>query len=63
MFGRFSGWTPPQQVALSARREQDMKYLCLVYLSQDNWSACPDKAGFAFAEQLVASGHMLASSQ
>ena len=38
-----------------------MKYLCLVYLSQDNWNACPDKTCFAFAEQLAASGHMLAA--
>ncbi len=38
-----------------------MKYLCLVYLSQDNWNACPDKTCFAFAEGLAASGHMLAA--
>ena len=38
-----------------------MKYLCLVYLSQDNWNACPDKSCFAFAKQLDASGHMLAA--
>ena len=38
-----------------------MKYLCLVYLSQENWSACPDATCFAFAEQLAASGRMLAA--
>ena len=38
-----------------------MKYLCLVYLSQDNWSACPDATCFAFAEQLAATGRMLAA--
>ena len=38
-----------------------MKYLCLVYLSQENWSACPDATWFAFAEQLAASGRMLAA--
>ena len=38
-----------------------MKYLCLDYLSQDNWNACPDQTCFAFAEQLSASGHMLAA--
>lgn len=38
-----------------------MKYLCLVYLSQENWSACPDTTCFAFAEQLAASGRMLAA--
>lgn len=39
-----------------------MKYLCLVYLSEENWSACPDKTCFAFAEQLAASGRMLAAA-
>lgn len=38
-----------------------MKYLCLVYLSQENWNACPDQTCFAFAEQLAASGRMLAA--
>ena len=38
-----------------------MKYLCLVYLSEENWSACPDTTCFAFAEQLAQSGHMLAA--
>ncbi|MBY0574507.1 MAG: YciI family protein [Undibacterium sp.] len=38
-----------------------MKYLCLVYLSQDNWNACPDATCFAFAETLAASGHLLAA--
>jgi hypothetical protein len=38
-----------------------MKYLCLVYLDQENWSACPDGSCFEFAKQLVESGRMLAA--
>ncbi|MBR7799247.1 YciI family protein [Undibacterium fentianense] len=38
-----------------------MKYLCLVYLSEENWNACPDPTCFAFAEQLAKSGHMIAA--
>jgi hypothetical protein len=37
-----------------------MKYLCLVYLSTDNWSACPDGDCFAYVQKLGTSGHMLA---
>ena len=36
-----------------------MKYLCLVYLSAEKWSACPDSACAAYAGQLKDSGHML----
>ncbi len=38
-----------------------MKYLCLVYLSEENWNACPDTTCFTFAEQLAKSGHMIAA--
>jgi len=38
-----------------------MKYLCLVYLSQENWNACPDASCFEFAEGLHKSGRMLAA--
>jgi hypothetical protein len=37
-----------------------MKYLCLVYLSPDNWNACTDSDCFAYVQKLGASGHMLA---
>ena len=36
-----------------------MKYLCLVYLSAEKWSACPDSACAAYAGQLADSGHLL----
>ncbi len=36
-----------------------MKYLCLVYLSQEKWSACPDSACAAYADRLVHSGHLI----
>ena len=38
-----------------------MKYLCLVYLSKENWSACPDDHCFDFAEGLAKSGRLLAA--
>ena len=38
-----------------------MKYLCLVYLSKENWNACPDAKCFTFAEGLHQSGRMLAA--
>ena len=37
-----------------------MKYLCLVYLSDENWSACPDGECFAYVQKLSANGQMLA---
>ena len=37
-----------------------MKYLCLVYLSEENWSACPDGECFAYVQKLSANGQMLA---
>lgn len=36
-----------------------MKYICLVYLDQDNWNACSDSKCGAFVEELVNSGHLL----
>jgi hypothetical protein len=38
-----------------------MKYLCLVYLSKENWNACPDDHCFTFAEGLHQSGRLLAA--
>lgn len=38
-----------------------MKYLCLVYLDQEHWNACPDETCAAFAQQLAESGRMLAA--
>ena len=38
-----------------------MKYLCLVYLDEANWSACPDRRCFEFASALAGSGRLLAA--
>ena len=38
-----------------------MKYLCLVYLAPDVWNACPDNVCLDYANQVQASGHMLAA--
>lgn len=38
-----------------------MKYLCLVYLSEENWNACPDGECFDYAKHLVESGKMIAA--
>lgn len=38
-----------------------MKYLCLVYLSQDNWHACNDEECARYAAEVAASGRMLAA--
>lgn len=38
-----------------------MKYLCLVYLDQENWSACPDATCAQFAGQLAESKRLLAA--
>jgi hypothetical protein len=38
-----------------------MKYLCLVYLDEAHWGACPDGDCFEFASELAASGRMLAA--
>ena len=36
-----------------------MKYLCLVYLSAENWNACSDSACAAYAGQLQDSGKLI----
>lgn len=38
-----------------------MKYLCLVYLNQENWNACNDADCADFVQQLVASNRLLAA--
>ena len=38
-----------------------MKYLCLVYLDDAHWSACPDQECFDFAKELAASGRLVAA--
>lgn len=38
-----------------------MKYLCLVYLDQENWSACPDDSCFQFVQQLAQEQRLLAA--
>ena len=38
-----------------------MKYLCLVYLDEAHWNACPDQECFAFASDLAASGRLVAA--
>ncbi|HVZ08176.1 YciI family protein [Rhodopila sp.] len=38
-----------------------MKYLCLVYLDEAHWSACPDQDCFAFASGLAESGRLVAA--
>ncbi len=41
--------------------EQATKYLCLVYLSEENWNACADAKCFDFASGLHQSGRLLAA--
>ena len=38
-----------------------MKYLCLVYLERDKWSAVPDRECATCGEELRASGKLLAA--
>jgi hypothetical protein len=38
-----------------------VKYLCLVYLDAEHWSACPDADCAAYAQQLVDGQRMLAA--
>ena len=38
-----------------------MKYLCLVYLSQEKWSAVPDRECFASSNGLRSAGVLLAA--
>jgi len=42
-----------------SNKEPSMKYLCLVYLSAEKWSACPDSACAAYAGQLQDSGKLI----
>jgi hypothetical protein len=39
-----------------------MKYLCLVYLSPENWNSAPDEACLACGDQLRQSGKLLGGS-
>lgn len=38
-----------------------MKYLCLVYLDAEHWSACPDADCFAYSQQLAQSQRLVAA--
>lgn len=38
-----------------------MKYLCLVYLAQEQWTACSDATCAAYAKHLVQSQRLLAA--
>jgi hypothetical protein len=38
-----------------------MKYLCLVYLDQDNWNSCNDAECADYVHQLVASRRLVAA--
>src|SRR6185312_3466672 len=38
-----------------------MKYLCLVYLDEEHWSACPDNRCAAYAQKLQESGCLVAA--
>jgi hypothetical protein len=38
-----------------------MKYLCLVYLDREHWSACPDTACAAYGQELADGRHLLAA--
>lgn len=37
-----------------------MKYLCLVYLDQDNWNACPDPVCADYTQELSDSKRLIA---
>lgn len=37
-----------------------MKYLCLIYLSEANWAACPDAVCDEYAEVVQRSGRLIA---
>ena len=39
-----------------------MKYLCLVYLDQEHWNACPDQLCANYAGQLTESKRLIASA-
>ena len=38
-----------------------MKYLCLVYLDDEHWSACPDPVCAAYAQHLVDTKRLIAA--
>jgi hypothetical protein len=38
-----------------------MKYLCLVYLDQEHWGACPDHMCADYGQRLRDSGHLVAA--
>lgn len=38
-----------------------MKYLCLVYLDKEHWSACPDPMCAAYGQELADSKQLLAA--
>ena len=38
-----------------------MKYVCLVYLDEPSWGACPDRDCFEFASGLAGSGRLVAA--
>ncbi|HMM75316.1 MAG TPA: YciI family protein [Gammaproteobacteria bacterium] len=38
-----------------------MKYLCLIYLSRENWHACEDHVCARYAEEVARSGRLLAA--
>jgi hypothetical protein len=37
-----------------------MKYLCLVYLSEEHWNSCADDQCGAYAQELIDGGHLIA---
>jgi hypothetical protein len=38
-----------------------MKYLCLIYLDDENWNACPDTSCAAYAQQVAESQRLIAA--
>ena len=42
-----------------ARKETAVKYLCLVYLAPEVWSACPDSTCAAYGQQLTNNGKLI----
>src|SRR6185437_7927689 len=50
-----------RQPPVSNGKDKGMKYLCLVYLDQENWNSCPDSECFGFAGELLRSGRLLAA--
>jgi hypothetical protein len=41
--------------------EGKMKYLCLIYLDEAKWNACPDRDCFDFASELAGGGRLIAA--